>query len=411
LALRLKDVLHLAGSDLKAWTSGGYKLSTKFSLDAFDRHVRGDETFAIQCVTRVRKLALFVAIDVDAEFEVGVLPLVRELFAQIGGDELLTASFTTDGSEFGRGKVIVTFAQPIPQHDARAFAAHVEHRIRSSEIGRILEQRQLDAFPKWQSGGDVRVLGRNAKRSGPMESAFTMDGELSPLLEHLRPLTLEAFTNLRIEIEIPPFVRRLLDDPWVRTETTATHYGRMVRFAAEASRLYGDARGRSVYDRWLETVRFNSPELAMPSLKTRDKRNVLDTGRESAWRKGSTASPTWVPLGVAGLKPATRRLYLALVGFVERNGLQPHAFAVDYVVIAQLVAIKNKSRAYRTVVKAEKAGLLVRHDRGRPLVRGARGIATLYGLVGRGETPASVLAAGAERREPQRRNAAGRLQR
>jgi len=118
--------------------------------------------------------------------------------------------------------------------------------------------------------------------------------------------------------------------------------------------------------------------------------------QSDAW-KAAPPRPVvdWPPISILDDRPpAVRRLYSALVGFVQSNGLRPHIFAVDYATLAQKLEIRSKSRAYRIVVAAEKAGIIVRHDRGTGHSRGAKGLATIFGLVGIGETSASVLEAG-----------------
>ena len=116
-----------------------------------------------------------------------------------------------------------------------------------------------------------------------MEEAFSLDGE--PGLSHLRPLTPAKVAQIaaRLGESIAPWVKRLLERPWLRPEGTNRHYRWMVALARDAIRLRGRTRGWRLYEEWLDSIRANSPELSLPSQKTKDPRNVLDHARRRAW--------------------------------------------------------------------------------------------------------------------------------
>jgi hypothetical protein len=390
-------LLHLQSARLSRQGAAGYQKREPFANGALEAHLLGTETYAFAVVERATKRAFFAAVDVDADFEL-LAPVLRSILLGVGGDELIAASFLTDGSAFGRGKIVTTFAEPFAHHDARSLASLVVRRIRNTDAGRLIPTSALTAFPQDRSGGILRVLGRNAARGGPLENAFTLDGEPAPLLEQVRPLTRSAFARIQIEATVPPFVRRLLAEPWRRDEGTRVHFGRMCRLATESIRIYGETAGRSAFDAWLDTVRAHSPELALSSRKNGDPRNVTVHGAERAWEIGLAPAEPWCPNDTTSCPPTAARLYLALMDFVQRNGLRPGAFSLDFATIAQLLDLRSKSHAYRVVVTLERKELLVRHDRGTLDAPGVKGVATTYGLVGFGETPADVLAAG--RRDP-----------
>jgi hypothetical protein len=396
LAARLEQLLHLRSARFfEQSRSGDYPgFGGEFDPGALDAHVRGERTIAFGVVPKSIKRALFIAVDVDAEFET-IVPFLRRTLEEIGGADLVDASFLTDGSRFGRGKLITTLANPAPLRTARDFANHVERRIRGTDVGRGLEANDLTLFPQRRSGGRLRILGRNPKRNGPVESAYTLDGEPDPLLEHVQPLDSNALRALRRDPSVPAFVERLLSRAWTREEGTNVHFGRMCRLASEALRINGEGAGERQFERWLEVVRRNSPDLQQPSIKNRDPRCVLDHGRQRAWEIALEPRRDWIRRDTDYVGPAVARLYGVLCDFVERQGLRHGAFSVDYATIAAMLDIASKSRAYELVRVAESAGLLVRHHPGTQDAPGTKGLATCYGLVGADETPERVLLLGA----------------
>lgn len=331
--------------------------------------------------------ALFAVLDVDALFP-QLMPAIGRAVDAIGGSDLLAATFCTNGSDDGRGKVIVTFAEPVPASHARSLARRLRERVRASVGVQSLERHQISAYPQEKSGGVVRVLGRNAARSGPLETAFSLYGE--PGLSHVHPLRVSELAKIVADLgsRVAPWAIRLLAEPWLRAKGTDKHFGRMVALAREAIRIDGRSRARHRYDMWLEEVRCLSPELSLPSTKTRDARNVLDHARDRAWNLACQKPNSWEPKELylrKGMPRGVLRIYNALVSFVQQNGLSANCFGIDYERIAILVGA-SKSTAHRWVQRATEAGVLVVHDRGTRHTKALRGRCTLFGLVCRNQT-------------------------
>jgi hypothetical protein len=389
------SLLHLDHARAVAQSNGRYKgRRVAITRNDLERHLTGEVTLALTVLHYKR--ALFVLLDVDVCFR-DLLSDVGKAALAIGGEDLCAAIFCTSGSDAGRGKVIVTFTQPVAARDGRKLAQHLCRRVRASQPAQSLQRNELSAYPTEKSGGLVRVLGRNPRRGGSIEVAFSLDGE--PRLSHLRPLTPNRIAQIvaRLGESIAPWVKRRLEQPWLRSEGGNRHFGRMVALAREAIRIRGSTRGLRLYDEWLEKIRANSPELSLPSQKTRDPRNVLDHARKRAWELASKRPSSWDPPELSMRKGIPRglvRLCNALVSFVREKGLRPSSFGIDYERVAQLID-SSKSTAYRWVQRAENLGLVVIHDRGSRHTRGAPGQCTRLGLVCSGQTKEQVRAAGA----------------
>ena len=250
-AAELWNLLHLDEASAVAQSNGRYRgRRVPITLNDLERHLAGEITLGFSALHYNR--ALFASLDVDALFR-ELLPRIREDALAIGGEDLCAAIFCTSGSDAGRGKVIVTFTQPVPARDARKLIQHLCRRVRASEPAQYLRPCELAAFPMEKSGGVVRVLGRNPGRDGPMEQAFSLDGE--PGVSHLRPLKPAKVAQIvsRLGEAIAPWAKRLLERPWLRREGTDRHYRWMVALARDAIRLGGRTRGCRHYEQWLET--------------------------------------------------------------------------------------------------------------------------------------------------------------
>lgn len=391
-AVELWKLLHLDHAKMVVQSNGQYKgQRVAVTHEALERHLAGEVTLAFTVLHY--KLALYAVIDVDARFP-ELLPIVRAGALKVGGDDLLAAIFCTNGSDHGRGKVIVNFTQPVAAHDARKLVQHLCRRVRASEPAQDLQRSELSVYPHERSGGLVRILGRNVGRSGSIETAFSLDGE--PGLSHVRPLIRAKLAEIVASLSdnLAPWAKRRIETPWLRTEGTARHFGHMVALAREAIRIYGRRRGFHYYDQWLEKVRAASPELSLRSYKTNDSRNVIDHSRNGAWDYACKRPTSWDPLELQvrkGIPRGAVRAYNLLVAFVRRNGLRPNCFGIDYERSGVLFDT-SKSTAHRWVQCAAKAGVVVIHDRGRRHTKGVPGKCVRLGLVCRGQTPDQVRA-------------------
>ena len=88
---------------------------------------------------------------------------------------------------------------------------------------------------------------------------------------------------------------------------------------------------------------------------------------------------------------AAGRVYGSLATYALANGLDPHAFGMDYARVADLARYADKTSAYDGAVKAEACGLLCRLDRGTARRGGAP---TLFCLRGKDESLADAIEAG-----------------
>ncbi len=403
-AAEYAKLLHLGGARaVRQNERGGYAgPRQRLCQDDVRRHLAGEISLAFAVVEA--KTARTIVVDVDAAFET-VLPVLRARAVEVGGSDLVDAAFITNGSSAGRGKLVISLAAPVPRDDARRLGLDLRARVRQSEPGRALATSDVSVFPQNQSGGVVRVLGRNIARDGALEQAFTLDGEPLSTFERLRPIAASRLVAIakNLDEQYPPYLACLLAMPWRRVDGTAKHFGQMIALGREAIRLHGIARGEFLYDEWLARIAQNSPELEGPSQRNRDTRNVLRHGRDRAWTYASNIPTTWAPHDLVGVRPELRRLYRCLLDLVRANGLRPHAFATDYESIAHHLEV-SKSSAFRLVTEAEIAGIIVRHDRGSADAKGEKGRATLYGLVCSGETPEAVLLAGKSAVDPRRKS-------
>jgi hypothetical protein len=325
------------------------------TINEVQRHLDGSITLAFSACRY--DSALFASLDIDARFH-DLLPVIRTIVAALGGESLSHAIFCTNGSDDGRGKIIITFAEPVAADAARKFILLLRRRVRGSEIARALLDTQLSAFPQKKSGGLVRILGRNAGRGGRVETPFSLDGE--PGLSYLRPLAPTKLTEILapLSVSVAPWAQRYIEMAWVRAEGTQAHFGHMVALAREASRVHGRFSNFAIYDAWIDCVKANSPELGRPSLRNGDTRNVLDHSRQRAWDYAMEHPLSWKPLSLhlrKGVPRGVVLVYRALLCFVNQKGLPRDCFAIDYERIAELLDT-SKSTAYRWIERALEIG-------------------------------------------------------
>src|ERR1700729_2512960 len=145
-------LLHLHRTKVVPQGSDGSYRGKRAPLTLSDvgRHLAGEIVLAFSPV--VGSKGLFAALDLDANFPI-LLPTIRELVSKAGGDELYRACFLTNGSDAGRGKIVICFTEPVALRDARWLVQQLRRRIRASEAGQCLELKALSAFPQENSGG------------------------------------------------------------------------------------------------------------------------------------------------------------------------------------------------------------------------------------------------------------------
>lgn len=91
---------------------------------------------------------------------------------------------------------------------------------------------------------------------------------------------------------------------------------------------------------------------------------------------------------------SARRVFSALAAYVLASNSDPHAFAMDYKRLADLAGYADKKNAWKSVEKAEKAGILFRLHHGTPREPGKPGVPALLCLRGSGESIDDAIEAG-----------------
>ncbi len=382
---------------------GGY--GAAFSLgrkgQGFEAHLRDEDCLALAVVSEGR--ANFLAIDIDRSFHKRLIILRSVLERR----DLAKAAFAVGGSSIGHGKVVITLANRLPQAQAQQLIQEIiaegkEH----PDFGDV--GKDISVYPTGGDGSYVRLLGRNRMRVGPgilREEPMDLDGDLSDLVA-VEPASVEPQVTRSVgqlltkrpesragrTLTLPGHVQRTLSEPF--TGRTDNLFKVCRQLAWEARRLHGAAAGAVLLD-WFGRIHLNSPELSPSSLRLLSRPDVVETVlRYADQHKPRAVRPSWSPVyhhRSSGYSMVVLRVYDSLSAFVGAEGLDPHAFAIDYGRIAGLAKFCDKKNARAAVVKAEEAGLLVRLDPGTP-VRG--GLCTLFCLRGEGQTIDEAAALG-----------------
>jgi hypothetical protein len=353
-------------------------------------HLRGQVPYALASVSG--GLAAFGAIDVDRDF-----PRRLQLFARaaldVGGSALQDAAFATSGSDNGRGKVILTFAQPVAREVAVGIVAAVVECARNDPDFGPVRNDALTLFPKAGDGGFCRVLGANLSRGGPVERALSLHGEPRDL-RHVVPLSVETAEtlhgSLRSSPRLPNWVNACLTEPWVRAEIKGTKgaFARLLSLARSVVRVHGvDYAAQERFAKMVEQIRLNSPDFARPG-RSGHRRNVLSwrRGGRRAWDIAYVRRVRFHPQSAHSLPPSDARLYESLAAYVNSDGLDPAMFAMDYAHMAKLANFSDKRNCCRSARRLIAAGLLDLVDPGAKHTVKRRGLPTLWGMVGQGDT-------------------------
>jgi hypothetical protein len=382
-------------------------------------HFAGDVSlgFAVLEDGSSRGDALFGAMDVDRDFP-RRLAVLRRAVAIVGGEALVDACFATTGSLEGRGKIVVTLERPGPAADVRALMAAIKSAaLRDPAFGHMTSPDEIELRPLAGTGGLLRILGRNRGKDrpgfkAPLECPLSLDGEIA-FLGDVVPLpiaTLRAIAAAHRERNNDRFawVSAWLREAWTyRPEDGNTRgiFRRMVALANAAVERFGSGdAGSAQFRSWCAQVAANSPALDEPSPKNKDERNPLrhEPTIARAWRYAATRDTRWQPLDLigSGLPEGQIRVYRTLVDFMHSRALAPEMFAINYNYLTTelLGGTCHKKTVWKQVQALVKRGCIVIHDAGMPMRRDERGeyragLPTIMGLVGKGQTPADVLAA------------------
>ncbi len=361
--------------------------------------------------------ALFGGLDVDRDFP-RRLPVLRRAVAAVGGEALVDASFATTGSDLGRGKIVVTLERPGSAADVRALMTAIKNAaLRDPAFGHMTSPGEIELRPLAGTGGLLRILGRNRGKDrpgfkAPIERPLTLDGELA-FLGDVVPLPIArlraiAAAHRERNNDRYAWVSAWLSEAWTyRPEERNTQgiFRRMVALANAAVERFGAGDVGSVQFRaWCAQVAAHSPALDQPSPTNKDERNPLrhEPTIARAWRYAATRDTRWQPLDLvgSGLPEGQIRVYRVLADFMHSRALAPEMFAMNYNFLTTelLGGICHKKTVWKQVQALVKRGCIVIHDQGMPMRRDERGeyragLPTILGLVGKGQTPADVLAA------------------
>ena len=375
---------------------GGYRGRQRLDVDTLAAHFRGEISVALRCADG--DTARIIAWDLDERAPERMRALGRVLERH----NLLEAAIGTEGSDAGRGKVVL-FVRGIAQTSAVTFAEAILRQARREPEWGIERDGTVEARPRIREGGLLRIGGRNAKRQGPMERVFALaTGEAIAFSQiALANLDLPAEPQAVPTPRVPPYVAGMLKTglTWP-TNGSAGIRKVLARIARHAVR---SGRGEAVFFAWCETIREKSPALASPSPKNRDVRGALSPARiKTAWRAALENQTKWdtTPSGLPKGDDVVshpgaddeENVYAAVLDFVRVRDLHQDGFELSYRELQRRLGWK-RMKTWRVVQRLVTANRLVILDRG---TQGERGDRTIFALSG-GRNAADVAAASKKR--------------
>jgi hypothetical protein len=365
----------------------GYGYFRDLKLTGFENHLTGQYPKALACVTG--GFANFICWDIDQDFE-RIAPFVVDALRQ---RKLNKGAFGTSGSSPARGKIVLCFRPRIPQAVAYRLAqevrADVKARIETELLLVPIDDSKFDAYPKNLSGGDVRILGRNLERDGPLEQA--LDLELRPSdLKYVKPVTIPYSAEDAVTRQRAQWATKLINA--VFTGTAKDAYKLQVKLADEAVRLEGEHRAAQVLHSWCSDIAGSGGGMR-PSTAAQLKRKdaaeravkwVLANHREVHAPRLTDFQP--LDLSEMKLPKGARNIYETLTQYVSAYGLSAHCFGLDYGRLAAFGRYRYPSAAWKSATQAEDCELLFRLHQGRKHGAKSKGLLTLWCLRGQGET-------------------------
>lgn len=370
--------------------------------------------------------ALFAAIDVDERFPER-LPILRNAIKTFGGAALADACFRTEGSDAGRGKIIITFDEPVPRQHAYDLVRKIATIAKqSTECG----SKKIDLYPEGKTGGVVRILGRNPKRNGPIEKACTLykGADLTDVVPvsaaHIASLvaddlaaqeraststtTVSAATTNDVTTVATPVQR--INGPhqygkyFLALTTTAQqrkHTNEIRKdFCHVGTQVQRHGGDLNDYIGFLRQMKANSPALDEPSKKNGDTRNPVDRELDegcSAWYYSLHRAERFKPMEPpAKYKRGERRvwhLYLAVFEYALDQGFDPRHVKLPNTILAKLLGTRHPRDAGKVLDRVVDMDLIVSIDRGRAHQKdGPAGRTKMFALVYEGASPESILA-------------------
>lgn len=362
---------------------GAYGYANQITVGAFHAHLRGECTIGLSAVDGGK--ANFLCVDIDDRFEQR-LPIFAEVLRK---RHLQDAAFGISGSSDGRGKLLVTLAKRIPQRQATQLVDDIVTEAScESAFGDL---NDISRFPTQGDGSFPRLFGRNRRRvthSGLCEAPLDLGGMLSDLY-YVRPAVIEAddATAFIGRSRLSDWARSFIEQPFLGG--TLELYRAQVRLAFEVVSVYG-SEANSFLEQAFRRIESRSSKLAASSRRNLTRPDVVaqliryavTTPKYSTIDSGYI----WYLKDKNDVPTGALRVCAALAEYVWQAGLDPHCFGMSYGRIADLSGYASKRMAGVNVLAAERAGLLVRLDRGSDN-KGDR-MCTLYSLVLKDETPA-----------------------
>jgi hypothetical protein len=374
--------------------TAAYGRAERIGLADFRKHMTGVKTLAVSCL-RLRK-ALFIAFDIDARFNER-LCVIKGVLKQRG---IASAAFAIEGTDAGRGKIVLTFKEPIPQAQAVTLANDIL-REAQADLFFGASNGDVTVFPNhgMPAGNTVRLFGINLRRgSGELtEAPQSLDGELSDLW-YVTPADIGA--EAAPEYHLIPGYDGTLQKPYAGNGATVA--GDMMSAAWRSP-------SREVFEAWCDRAAQSTglssgarEQLGRADVRLRTWRKVeaqRDAPRDGIDRLGSWQPLAHPPAGLKATSPAWK-VYVAAANLAVSLKRNPHCFAITYGQWADLCGYTSKSACGKAVIEAEKRGLLIRIDRGDATLGG---FPTMIALVGRGETAEQAFQSGYASDEYRRR--------
>lgn len=373
-------------------------------------HFRGEISVAIRCADG--DFARFISWDLDER----MTERARALRTVLARHDLLRHAILTEGSDAGRGKVVV-FVRRAPQERAADLAADIMAQAAvEPSWGISTRPGTAQSKPEAGAGGLVRIGGRNIGRNGPLERVVSLEtGEAVALSQvEIANLDLRRAPQPVALPRVPAYVAARLENglPWPARGNAAVR-PILMKIALHAART---GRGKGVFVEWMAQIRRHPATLAGASPKTSDERSPLDSQSiNSVWaaaekkyrsadratlhRPGGTTSPDvmWHPTSFSDLPTGEAEVEKALREWVRSKDLHPAAFACSYREIARILGWEPKA-VHRIAKRLVLRGFVVIIDRG---TQGERGDKTIWSLAGTPE--------GAEDREVVKRRRAKQI--
>jgi hypothetical protein len=419
--------------------NGSYGNREAFSKTKLFNHLTGVSTFAF-CPLFYhddRKYARFLCWDIDTNgperrrILVEILRKYPELQDQWPDRVIWCAT----GSDPGRCKVIFPLRKPLLQVDAVQIVNAVWTEAQGNLLWGAEDEHTTSTFPQNETGGIVRILGRNIGRTqaGHLDQALDMYGKPTDLAGVVKALDYLPDDRLLWPVSkpiCPPKSRSLSTTKTLSTTNyarisgkkesssgktpvqergyilrttphtdTAKNTQKHLSYLAKAVILsHGKAEaGRQEYVAAVRDFRTQVPADKKSVLRQIDTRADFTWDENCVWMKDVAISKPrlvvvsdWRPLEKSAFKAPKGRLvedtqwswYDLLTGLVHENGWNPHAFYVGYRTLGERVGRTDYENIKRGVDTAEKRHLFFRLER----ATGVRDLATMYTLVGQRET-------------------------